>query len=203
MEPEEENEDEFIDKVAFNEKLFTREYKHKGSHDILLVGKKYKTKIMNKLEDYMKNNNQLTFYMVYKCKLIKFNAEGIEEIKDVFFPIRNRRLLHMDDFENEYDDGINGINNQLGKYMGEGSGWQMDSITSVTLNIAKYNPIRGSSYIETPKRIENKKAVINVKNNDNRCFEYAILASIYPAGKNAERVGKYKKYLPTLNTKGI
>ena len=51
MEPEGDNKDEFIDKAAFNEKLFTREYKHKGSHDILLLGKKYKTKIMNKLEE--------------------------------------------------------------------------------------------------------------------------------------------------------
>ena len=121
----------------------------------------------------------------------------------MFFHSRNRRLLHMDDFENEYDDGINGINNQLGKYMGEGSGWQMDSSTSVNLNIAKYNPIRGSSYIETPKRIANKKAVINVKNNDNRCFEYAILASIYPAKDHVDRVGKYVDYIPTLNVKGI
>ena len=53
--PEGGNESEFVDRKSFNERLFTRQYKHRGSHDIPVVGKKYKKIIMNKLEDYMKN----------------------------------------------------------------------------------------------------------------------------------------------------
>ena len=47
--------------------------------------------------------------------------------------------------------------------MGESSGWQIDSIYAVNLNIAKYNAICGASYIPTPSAIEVKKAVVNVK----------------------------------------
>ena len=54
---------------------------------------------MNKLEDYMKKHRQLTFFMVYGCKLTKFNVEGEVENRDVFFHSRNRRLLHMVEFE--------------------------------------------------------------------------------------------------------
>ena len=64
LKPEEGNNDEFIDKAEFNEKLFTREYKHKGSHDILLVGKEYKTKIKQKIEEYINKHNQLTLCMM-------------------------------------------------------------------------------------------------------------------------------------------
>jgi hypothetical protein len=36
----------------------------------------------------------------------------------------------------------------------------------LTISIVEYKPLNGSSYIELPKWIQNKKAVINVKNND-------------------------------------
>ena len=188
--------------------MFTRKYKHRGSHDITVVGKKYKQRIMNKLEDNMKKHRQLTFFMVYGCKMAKFNVDGEVENRDVFFHSRNRRLLHMEEFEEEYEDAINGINGKLGDYMGEGSGWQMDSINTVNLSIARYNPIRGSSFIKTPSKIANKGAVINVDNSkepdDKNCFIYAILASQYPCTNgNTHRVRSYKKYIGTLNTKGI
>ena len=35
-----------------------------------------------------------------------------------------------------------------------------------------------SSYIDSPEWIKNKKATINPKNNDDNCFEYAIIAPL-------------------------
>ena len=87
--------------------------------------------------------------------------------------------------------------------MGESSGWMMDRIKAVNLNIARYNPIRGSSYIPTPQSLVQKVALVNVQNKDQNCFLYSILASLYPVKQNAERVSKYKKYLDKLNYKGI
>ena len=112
-------------------------------------------------------------------------------------------MLSIDEFEEEYEDAINMINGKLGDYMGESSGWIMECITSVDLSIAKYTPIRGSSHIPTPTRIKGKQAIVNVKNKDQKCFLYSVLASVYPQKENPNRVSKYKNYLKTLNTKGI
>ena len=35
----------------------------------------------------------------------------------------------------------------------------------------------GGSYIELPEYIKNKKACVNIKNTDEKCFKWAILAS--------------------------
>ena len=35
----------------------------------------------------------------------------------------------------------------------------------------------GGSYIELPDYIKNKKACVNIKNTDEKCFKWAILAS--------------------------
>ena len=81
--------------------------------------------------------------------------------------------------------------------------WVLDSISSIDLNIARYKPIRGASYTETPKAIDVKKVIVNIKNDDLYCFLYCILAFLYPAAKDPQRVNKYKPYLHKLNYEGI
>ena len=46
-------------------------------------------------------------------------------------------------------------------------------------------------------------AVINVKNDDNICFLYSVLAALHHEEVHAERVSHYKKYLDTLKFQGI
>ncbi|KAH9629435.1 hypothetical protein HF086_013349 [Spodoptera exigua] len=47
--------------------------------------------------------------------------------------------------------------------------------------------IAKSSYVNLPQDIKLKKAVINVKNNDNMCFKWALLSGLYPVGKSVDR----------------
>ncbi|XP_017494371.1 PREDICTED: uncharacterized protein LOC108382510, partial [Rhagoletis zephyria] len=58
----------------------------------------------------------------------------------------------------------------------KGSGWTFLSTKFLTISINEYKPLTGSSYIELPKWIQSKKAVINVKNDDQECFKWAILS---------------------------
>ena len=68
------------------------------------------------------------------------------------------------------------------------------------------SPQKETSYIDLPKFIMLKRAVINVKNKDNRCFEYAILSAQHNEKiKNSHhsRPSQYKDYLNKLNFTGI
>ncbi|GIY58481.1 uncharacterized protein CEXT_311891 [Caerostris extrusa] len=84
-----------------------------------------------------------------------------------------------------------------------GSGWSFQEVTYLELKINKYDPLYASSYIDLPKELKSKKAIINVKNKDNKCFMWSILSAIHPVVKDAQRVSKYKKYENELNFKGI
>jgi len=46
------------------------------------------------------------------------------------------------------------------------------------ININKYNPLKGSSWIPTPVFLQNKKCIINVNNRDNYCFLWSLVACI-------------------------
>jgi len=85
-----------------------------------------------------------------------------------------------------------------------GSNWRMTSIREFTLCLTPYLPLQGSSYIKTPKYILNKKAVVNVRNTDNFCFLYSILAGIRSDDKSRKyKVGQYQRRFHELNYDGL
>ena len=53
---------------------------------------------------------------------------------------------------------------------------------------------RGGSYVDSPEWLKNKKATINPKNNDEKCFQYALTVALnYQNIKNnPKRITKIK-----------
>ena len=43
------------------------------------------------------------------------------------------------------------------KYIGQGSGWIIDSVIDHNINISKYNPLADSSYIKLPKELDHPR----------------------------------------------
>src|SRR5688572_16215475 len=87
-------------------------------------------------------------------------------------------------------------------YTREGSGWRVKRVVALDIGTARYKPIRGNSYFPTPKYLP-PQSVINVQNNDNRCFEWAVLSAMYPAEQNPHRPSKYRAHLKKLDFTGI
>ena len=81
-----------------------------------------------------------------------------------------------------------------------------DFFNSVDLLYYKFHKIslnRGGSYIVSPDWLKNKKATINPKNNDNKCFQYAVIVAInYQNIKNnPKRITKIKPFINQYNWK--
>ena len=86
----------------------------------------------------------------------------------------------------------------------EGSGWEFIEVIRLILKIDKWDPLKASSYIDLPPELKNKKALINMKNTDNKCFLWCVLRALNPKNKNAERIdGDLKSKENTLNMEGI
>ena len=59
-----------------------------------------------------------------------------------------------------------------------GSEFIFDSVDALYYNLNKISLSRGGSYIDCPKGLKNKKATINPKNNDDKCFQYALAVAL-------------------------
>ena len=54
---------------------------------------------------------------------------------------------------------------------------------------------RGGSYTNSPKWLENKKATINPKNNDDKCFQYAVAVAL-----NHEQIKSHPEIISNIKT---
>ena len=69
--------------------------------------------------------------------------------------------------------------NEITVFEGNGSGWILSHIESLDANLWELDPLKASSYHRLPQWIINKRAVRNIKNTDQECFKWAILAGLH------------------------
>ena len=179
-----------------------------------------------------KNNKDLfKFYQKTKNSFINVCKNEVEELKSVkiqfsllvkFHMTRDGKVEEMEHYFNRMqpvivnEHNIDTLNPSLNQFIHEvkgeieawsekGSGWIMDKILKAFINVARYQPMRGGSYMELPTKLKNKKAILNIQNRrDNECLRWSIRTALFPAprGRNPIRTSSY----PTedgLNFRGI
>ena len=87
----------------------------------------------------------------------------------------------------------------------KGSDFIFDGINYLYYDLNKESISKDGSYIDSPKWLKTKKSTINPKNNDNKCFQYAItLALNYDKiDRNPQRISKIKPFIESYNWKDI
>ena len=63
------------------------------------------------------------------------------------------------------------------------------------MNVNRYSPLTVSGYIKLPANIENEKATINIKNDENKCFLYSLCRALdlNPKKNTLDRVSNHLK----------
>ena len=89
-------------------------------------------------------------------------------------------LLQQFEIDEQIEESVQAMLERAGEFMDNGSDYVVDNLEKLEIYTCTYNPVGGSSYIDLPKFLADKKFIINVRNYDDRCFEYSILAQLYP-----------------------
>ena len=105
------------------------------------------------------------------------------------FYTMQRAIFNEVDPSKEFSELIARIEN----FVQNGSGWILNTLKTLWLDVAKYEPIKGSSYLPLPDSLKNKRAVINVKNDDDHCLRYTLRAALFPTNNHPERLSSYTK----------
>ena len=110
--------------------------------------------------------HQFKVSLVLKVEMTKAQGDGKRKVQQPYFSSKPYTILSQHDIENAIEEGHQRIDSQIDKWTKEGSGWVVNRVICLYVNIAKYQPLKGSSYIELPKYLQTKKAIVNVKNQD-------------------------------------
>ena len=85
------------------------------------------------------------------------------------------------------------------------SGFAYDSDDASYHNLNKISLSRGGSYIDSPKWLKNKKATINPKNSDDKCFQYVLTVALSyeKIKKDPQRTSRIKPFINQYNWNDI
>ena len=101
-----------------------------------------------------------------------------------FFRYNNKVITETTDLNEVYHEMTETMFPSIDQYQNEGSGWVFDRVVGFDIHINPFELLTGGSYIPLPKVLSDKKAIINVRNeNDNECFKWAVTSAVFPEVK--------------------
>ena len=113
-------------------------------------------------------------------------ANGEIEFRPVYFNSTTKTVIsHKFGLDKSFQETLCRNDN----WINEGSGWIVELIESQYINVSTYRPLSGSSYVKLPAELRSsKKGLINIKNNDQKCFLWCHVRHINPVKIHPERI---------------
>ena len=120
--------------------------------------------------------------------------------KEAAFHSKTEVNLETTDSKELFSKMKESVLKSLAKFQRQGSNLRFHSVLSLDLHTATW----GSSYIPLPACLAAKKAIINLKNEDDECFKWAITRELNPVENHPERIDrKLRETSKVLNWKGL
>ena len=129
-----------------------------------------------------------------------------ETIQEFAFHSKGLKLILEGTNEEEtYDEMVEEILEEIDMARDAvGSGWRFEKVIKLVLHTTRWDTINAGSYIELPQALKNKKAIINMKNQDDKCFMWSVLRALNPKDNHPERIDNdLKSKVDILNMQGI
>ena len=198
-------------KLSFTQKEkalrgFTRSYEIGlvNREDPLIQLQNTRLVIKNNLFKVLNEMKGLKFNETLKTTFEKQNGDKLIE-KEAYFNAKPQTVTNETEIANLLQITQQQIINMIQQWISEGSAWIIKSIDGHFINVVKYRPLRGSSYIPLPEELQNSaKGIINMKNNDDECFRWCHIRHLLPQNTNPQRIKECdKKYVGKLDYSGI
>ena len=163
------------------------------------------TYLKEKLED-----DDLKWYVNMHCVFKKPKKDAVTgaptddfDTEDVYQASKTYTAMNPEEIDNVIPEVFQTISAKFQEFQREGSGWTLDHVVKVEVYTATYDPLVGSSHILLPLDLIDSRSILNIKNYDNKCFLWCILAHLHPANDHKTRVTHYTEYEHELDVTGI
>ena len=153
--------------------------------------------MLQRLKDILLDKKGIKLQVVITGEFKKFNpATGREDFDKLTVASKNNIILREDEIKGVIKDPLNEIHEKIESWDNNEGYWHLAYVKHIDFKLREYKPLTGSSYIPTPKWISNKKATINIKNDDQKCFKYCLVYHKHKneIKKNPQEMYHYKKW---------
>ena len=169
-------------------KGYARSYKVEivDKKDLIVQLEASKSSIKDLFNDLLIETKNFKYQITVKVLLKKYKPNEEIEFTPVYFNSSTKTIIN-NRFKLEH--AFQEILYRIDAWINKGSGWIIESIESQYINILTYRPLVGSSYIDLPMELKDpRKGLINIKNNDQKCFLWSHVRHINPLKEHPERI---------------
>jgi hypothetical protein len=194
-----------LSRKAFRNFLTQYELKNYKIHtDVLKFFIDYRDDISNLIKHLIKILGPIRAQFCLQVSFVR-DDNNLSTDQIGYFCTNSDYISHPNLFQKFYQKIIYEIDNKIQDFKLEGSNWEIDNIMRLDIRVGKYVTQYGSCFTDLPKNLKNKKALINIRNNDDKCFLWCCISKLYPTKKTWQQtnIKFYKKYLGNFNLKGI
>ena len=155
--------------------------------------------------NFLRNNRRTKIKLIMRCNMEKNNfSTGEVIVNKTSFHSKPEVNLEGIDVDDLYNTMVDRVLEAMATFQRDGSNWTFKSIICLEIHTVAYEPLKGNSYILLPPKLAQKKAIINMQNEDNKCFTWSVLRALNPRERDNERIDKdLKKKEDSLNMTGI
>ena len=141
--------------------------------------------------DLLNETKGFKYQITVKVLLKKYKPNEEIEFTPVYFNSSTKTLINN---RLKLEHAFQEILYRIDSWINRGSGWIIELIELQYINISNYRPLAGSSYIDLPIELKHpKKGLINIRNNDQKCFSWCHVGHINPLKEHPERILKIDK----------
>ena len=137
----------------------------------------------------------------YKVQLILW-TEWFKDNNKIEKIINSRMVTVYQNTNLVYNTLVHSVLNMLEVLNFPRSGFSLKKVLYMDVDFHKIHLVRGGSYVELDKWIADKKAIINTKNDDNKCFKWAVIVAVHKPD-HPERMSSLKKYENKFDWSGL
>lgn len=171
--------------------------------DLLVAMSSLEEQMINVLNEDLAAHKGIKWFIAVTIRYSRLNAESETIYTEALFATDVYIAVNSADVSDQLPQAMQVLHRKCVEFEANGSGWIIDEIQKFTVNTSAYTPLMGSSFIKLPRNIEMRRAVLNIKNRDNKCILWAILAHLHPIRSNPNNWSNYHRYEHELNMAGV
>ena len=126
----------------------------KNNKDPLVQLQNTRKAVANHIENILISMKGLKFVETLKVTFTKM-SNGEIVYKTAYFNSPAQTIINNTEIDKALEVSKQGILNKIAVWISEGSGWTVESVENHYLNVVKYEPMKGSSYIKLPHELRN------------------------------------------------
>lgn len=152
-------------------------------------------KIVNFLRELMTRQSPLKVQFCTTMEMIKPLTDGVKREK-ISMCTRAQSLICAADVDEAVESYFKDLEVSIDQFTQRGTGWIIEKFDGLEIRVAKYEQDQGGCIgCDLPPCVLRKKAILKLDCHDD-CFVWAVLPSLHPTEKNAERCFRYIQFFP-------